>query len=147
MDPLVATAGTAVVAAMATDAWQQARAAVLELWRRTHPERVPAIEGELAEVREDVLAARNHQDAGAEERLVENWRQRLERLVRTDPDLAQELRRVLNEELVPLLPADGHARSGSVTMELRSGDNSHNHQANGDITITTVNRGLWRRPS
>ncbi|MFH8936021.1 hypothetical protein [Streptomyces griseosporeus] len=139
MDPLVATAGAALVAAMATDAWQQARAAVLELWRRTHPERVPAIEGELAEVREDVLAARTHQDAGAEERLVENWRQRLERLLRTDPALASDLQRLVNEELAPLLPSGALPR-GSTTMEIHSGDHCQNRQVNGDITITTVNR-------
>ncbi|MFE2264439.1 hypothetical protein [Streptomyces griseosporeus] len=137
MDPLVATAGTAVVAAMATDAWQQARTAVLQLWRRTHPERVPAIEGELAEVREDVLTARTHQDAEAEERLVENWRQRLERLVRTDPALVSELQRLVNEELVPLLPSGALPRPGSTTMEIHSGDHCQNHQVNGDITITT----------
>jgi transketolase len=135
MDPLVVTAGTALVAAMATDAWQQARSAALELWRRVHPERVPAIEGELAEVRQEVLTARSNQDGRAEEVLAEDWQRRLERLLRTDPELAQELRRVLDEQLAPLLSRHSDPwRHGSVSMHATAGDHARIVQGR-DITI------------
>ncbi|MER5209364.1 hypothetical protein ABT063_01880 [Streptomyces sp. NPDC002838] len=136
MDPLVVTAGTAVVAAMATDAWQQARSAVVELWRRAHPERVPAIEGELAEVREEVLTARNDQNDQAEESLAADWRRRLDRLVRANPELAKELKRLLDEQLAPLLsPQGGPSGPGSRTNIAHTGNNSRVIQATGDITI------------
>ncbi|HZG05321.1 MAG TPA: hypothetical protein VE546_17415 [Streptomyces sp.] len=141
MDQLVAAAGAALVAAMATDAWQQARSAAVGLWRRVHPERVPAIEGELAEVREEVLTARRNRDAEAEEELAVDWRRRLERLVKADPALAQELRRVLDQELAPLLPRSDPSAPGSMTLTVHTGDNSQaNVAGTGDITINTIHR-------
>ncbi|MFC4584956.1 hypothetical protein [Sphaerisporangium corydalis] len=105
MDPLVLAAGTALVTAMATDGWEQARAGAVALWRRVHPERVPAIEAELVEVRDELLAARRAGDVPAEEGLVSDWQRRLRRLLADDPGLAAELRRVLDEQWAPLLPA------------------------------------------
>lgn len=43
MDPILVAADTALVGAMATDTWQQARAGAVALWRRLHPDRVVAI--------------------------------------------------------------------------------------------------------
>ncbi|MDB4872445.1 MAG: hypothetical protein JWL97_3449, partial [Gemmatimonadales bacterium] len=40
MDPILVAADTALVGAMATDTWQQARAGAVALWRRLHPDRV-----------------------------------------------------------------------------------------------------------
>lgn len=104
MDPLVLAAGTAVINAMATDGWEQARAAVVRLWRRVHPERVPAIEAELEEVRGEVVAARQAGDAAVETELAADWQRKLKRLLAADPGQIAELRRVLDEELTPLLP-------------------------------------------
>ncbi|MEU9350877.1 hypothetical protein AB0D65_07605 [Streptomyces griseoloalbus] len=124
MDPLVLAAGTALVGAMATDAWQQARTSAVELWRRVHPERVPAIEAELAEVREEVLTARETHDVDAENGLAQDWQRKLQRLVRDHPELARELRRVLDQELAPLLPhRSGPAGPGTVSTAT-AGDNS-----------------------
>ncbi|GHH92046.1 transketolase [Streptomyces capillispiralis] len=135
MDPLVLAAGTALVGAMATDAWQQARTSAVELWRRVHPERVPAIEAELAEVREEVLTAREADDADAETGLAQDWQRKLQRLVRDHPELARELRRVLDQELAPLLPRPGGpAAPGTVTMTATAGDNSTVIQGR-DITL------------
>ncbi|MFI2641892.1 hypothetical protein [Streptomyces sp. NPDC018610] len=135
MDPLVMTAASALVSSMATDAWQQARSGALTLWRRTHPERVPAVEGELAEVRDEVLAARERDDQETEAELVRDWRRRLQRLVDSDPAVEQQLRRVLEEVLNPLLPRSSAPSPGSVTMRARAGDDSWINQAGGDITI------------
>jgi hypothetical protein len=135
MDPLVVTAGTALVAAMATDAWQQARSAALELWRQVHPERVSAVEGELAEVREEVLTARDNHDDRTEEALAEDWQRRLERLVRVNPGLAQELQRVLDEQLAPVLSRhSAPSGPGSVSQQATAGKNSRIIQGR-DITI------------
>ena len=57
MDPVVAAFGTALIGAIATDAWQQVREAVTGLWRRVHPRREDdGIGAELDELREQVLA-------------------------------------------------------------------------------------------
>lgn len=109
MDPatLAAAAGNALIAAMATDAWQQTRSALVQLWRRVHPDRAETIEAELAETREEALAARQTGAAEVEEELAADWERRLGRLLRADPNVAIELQRVLDDVLIPALaPAD-----------------------------------------
>jgi ATP-dependent helicase YprA (DUF1998 family) len=136
VDPVIVTAGTALVAAVATDAWQQARAAALDLWR-WHPERVPAVEGEPAEVREEVLRARRNQDGQAEEELAQYWRRRPARLVDGDPEPARELRRVLDERLYPVLPEEHRPQPpGSRTNNgYTFGENSQIIQVSGDMNL------------
>lgn len=110
MDPLVLAAASAVVTAMATDGWQQAREAMVKLWRRSRPGHVPAIETDLDQTRDEVIAARTAGDRAAEEELVAEWGRKLQRLLGADPSLETELRRVLDEDLAPLLPTGEQAR-------------------------------------
>jgi hypothetical protein len=110
MDPLVLAVASAVVTAMATDGWQQAREAVVKLWRRSRPGHVPAIETDLDETRAEVIAARAAGDRAAEDGLVADWERKLRHLLDADPALGMELRRVLGEELAPLLSAGEQAR-------------------------------------
>ncbi|WP_318308765.1 hypothetical protein [Streptomyces californicus] len=135
MDALVMAAGTALVGAMATDTWQQARSSAVALWRRVHPQRVQAIEEELADVRVEVLAAREAGDSEAEAGLAADWQRRLLRLLRDDPSLADELRRLLDEELTPLLPSAEANRIGSVEMKARASGRARIYQAVGNQTI------------
>src|SRR5437868_7101629 len=110
MDPIALAAGTAVVSAMATDAWLQARTATVALWRRVRPEQAAGVESELAEVRTEVLAARAAGDPEAEAGLAGEWQNRLRRLLQADPGLGVELRRLLDEELTPVLSAPEQTR-------------------------------------
>lgn len=114
MDPLVLAAGTAVIGAMATEAWQQARAAVVRLWRRARPDQASAIEAELEATRGEVVAARQAADAATEQALADTWQRKLHTLVAADPRLAPELRRLLDDDLAPLLPAGERERIQSV---------------------------------
>ncbi len=95
---------------MATDGWQQAREAMVKLWRRGRPGHVPANEADLDETRAEVVAARTAGDRAAEDGLVADWDRKLRRLLGADPALGIELRRVLDEDLAPLLPAGEQAR-------------------------------------
>lgn len=94
-------AATALIGAMATDAWQKARSAVLALWRRVHPDQVATLEAQLGEARSDVLAG----DARVAGDLASEWKRKLLHLLENDPSLADELQRVLDEQLTPLLPS------------------------------------------
>jgi hypothetical protein len=114
MDPLVLAAASAVVTAMATDGWQQAREAVVRLWRQNRPGHVSTIETELEETRAEVIAARSAGDRAAEEGLVADWQRKLQRLLNVNPDLGIELRQVVDEELAPLMPADEQARLKNI---------------------------------
>lgn len=135
MDPLVLAAGTALVSSMATDAWQHARDSALALWRRVHPDRVPAVEAELADVRAEVIAAREEGDVQAEGDLAADWQRRLRRLLRDDPSLENELRRVLDEELNPLLAPAEQVRIGQVQMNATASGQARVYQAGGNQTI------------
>lgn len=96
-------AATALISAMSTDAWQKARSAIVALWQRVHPDRAAAPEAQLAETRADVLAG----DARTAEDLTAERRRKLLHLLDDDPLLETELRRVLDEQLIPLLPPAG----------------------------------------
>jgi hypothetical protein len=107
MDALALAAASALVSVLATEGWQDGRRAVVALWRRARPEQAPAVEADLGEARTELLAAREAGDEQAEEALVVEWRQRLRRLAAADPEAARELRRIVDEELTPLLPPAG----------------------------------------
>lgn len=51
MDPLVVAVGTALVTAMATEAWGQAKGGVLRSWRRFSPSKARDAELELDRLR------------------------------------------------------------------------------------------------
>jgi hypothetical protein len=109
MDPIVRSAGTALVGAMATDAWQQARAATVAVWRRTRPDRADHIAAELEGLRTQVLTAREHRDPDTEHALAGAWRLYLQQLVDAHPAFADELRRLLDDHLNPALAAHERA--------------------------------------
>ena len=135
MDPLVLAAAIAVVIAMTTEGWQQARMAVVALWRSVHPERLPAIEAELEETRAEAMSARQARDRQAEHELVDDWQCRLRRLLAADPQLGDELRRVLDEDLAPLLPAAEQTHIRDITMTATASGHGRMFQAGHDQHI------------
>ncbi|MFF1907205.1 hypothetical protein [Kitasatospora sp. NPDC058218] len=128
----LATAGsTALVGAMATDAWQATRTGVLRLFGRAHtglrdgtvaqpddgtapegggPETMPAADGQIALVAAQLdgdaaLVARAGDAAAARRSLLPGWQLRLQELLRAHPELAGELTE-LTERMRRSLPAD-----------------------------------------
>lgn len=136
MDAIALAAGTALVTAMATDAWQQARAGMVLLWRRAFPEQADTVEEELADVRAQLLAARQDLDPDTERALTGSWQVRLQQLLRINPDLATELQRVLEEDLLPALSAAERTRIGSITMQATAREHGRVYQAGRDLNIT-----------
>ena len=125
MDPVVAAFGTALVGAIATDAWQQVREAVTGFWRRVHPRRGDdGIGAELDELREQVLVARRDGDADTERALEGAWQLRLQQLLRADPALVAELQRMLDQVLTPALTPTEQDRVGTIIMTGSSHDSS-----------------------
>ncbi len=133
MDALALAAASALVGVLATEGWQDGRRAVVALWRRARPEQAPAVEADLAEARTELLAAREAGDEQAEQALVVEWRQRLRRLAAADPEAARELRRIVDEELTPLLPPAG--RQITVNQNATVSGFGRVNQAGRDIRI------------
>jgi len=124
MDPVVQAAGTALVQAIATDAWQQVKQGVTRLWRRVHPGHADQVLDELDELRRQVLRARADRDSGTEHALEGAWQLRLQELLQADPALAVDLQRVLDQVLTPPLPVAEQARIGTILMTGTSRDSS-----------------------
>ncbi|MFJ7627163.1 hypothetical protein ACIQZN_11795 [Streptomyces sp. NPDC097595] len=94
---IVDTGGSTLVALLATDAWLQAREGIVALWRRFRPAQADEVTLALDETREEVLAARGDGDTRGEADLVRDWERRLRRILADDPEVAQQLERLLAE--------------------------------------------------
>ncbi|WP_200308434.1 hypothetical protein [Streptomyces adelaidensis] len=101
MDPevtlLAQSAGTTLIALMATDAWYHARDGVTRLWRRTQPERAETVAAELEASREDGLAAVAAGDEETLEELRLQWQGLVRRLLVAEPAAVEELRALLDQ--------------------------------------------------
>ncbi len=140
MDPdltaLTSTAATTVVQLLATAAWKQATSAVGSLWRLVHPQRAETVQAELEERRAEVLAARQAGDEQVEQALVGEWQGRLQRLLAADPQVADELRRMVAELRSVLADADPPQHT-TITMQATTFGSSRVHQAGRDLHVTT----------
>ena len=145
MGPLELAAATALVSAMATDGWEQACDAVLRLWRRVHPDHVSAIESDLNNTRSELVAARGIVDGSAEEELVADWQRKLRRLLAADSKLETELRRVLEEEITPLLPTLEQERVRSIQQNIIA--SAPGAVAQGAMFGNVINHGVASPPA
>jgi hypothetical protein len=112
---LARSAGTAMVTLMAGQAWESAREGLVSLWQRFQPDRAETVGGELEATREDLLLARQSGDTYTEAELAAEWQARTRRLLVARPEVADELRRILDE----LSPALSDQRA-SVDVRLRA---------------------------
>lgn len=143
MDDLALAAASALMTAMATDAWSEVHAGAVGLWRRVYPDRVPAIEAELLAARDELAAARQDGDAEVGMELAGEWRRKFQRLIRENPGLIPELQ-MLEEAWTRLVPASGRARSGGVTIEQTAVVHGRGttYQAGGNIYQSGRNRRI-----
>lgn len=98
--------GTALVGAMATDAWQATRSGVSRLFGRGGSARQSVIEAQLDD--NAALVAQAEDPEAARQSLVPVWRLQLEALLRQHPDAEEELR-VLVAQVRQALPASQQA--------------------------------------
>ncbi|MGV9911755.1 hypothetical protein ACWEWD_11675 [Streptomyces tendae] len=137
MDPEIAalagTAGTTVVTLMVTNAWESARDGMVGLWRRFQPARAESVGEELEAGREELLLARRAGDDEAEAGLTAEWQGRVRRLLLARPDVADELRALL-DELAPSMPQEPDPRQ--VHLQARASGSARIYQAGRDQHIT-----------
>ncbi|MGH3309097.1 MAG: hypothetical protein ACRDP3_00650 [Streptomyces sp.] len=128
---LAQTAGTTLVALMATDAWERTREGITQLWRRIQPHRAEAVAAELEISREDIVAARTTDDQETLSELSSQWQGRFRRLLVARPEAAEELHRLL-DELGPPATAAGPA----ITQQGTASGQARIYQAGRDQHIT-----------
>lgn len=129
MDPeltsLAQNASLTLVALMTTDAWERTREGVVALWRRAWPERADAVAADLDSTREDLAA-----DVVTEDELTAEWQGRLRRLLISRPEVAVQLRSLLDE----LAPDAAHLPA--VSQHATASGDSRIYQAGRDLRIT-----------
>lgn len=130
---LLTTAGTTVVALMATDAWKQTRDGLVRLWRRFRPEHAEAIGRELTASRAVVASALARGDAEPETPLGRLWAQELRELL-ADPHAARELRALLLA-CKQAAPGNDGSPSRSQRTEARAEGHARSYAAGHDMTI------------
>ncbi|MFD4241790.1 hypothetical protein ACFWP3_09360 [Streptomyces sp. NPDC058525] len=133
MDPeitaLAAGAGTALVTALATEAWQSASVGLVALWRRFLPERADAVEAELDATRDDLLGAQDDGDDETKAELAAEWQGRIRRLLSAHPEAADELRALLIE------PQQQPPAAPTVTQHATASGTSRVYQAGRDMHL------------
>ncbi|MFF0502158.1 hypothetical protein ACFYUH_00950 [Streptomyces fimicarius] len=132
---LAASGATTFVGLMATEAWTQVRGRVARLLARG--EDTEAVDAELEESRAELTAARADSDEETAADIEAEWRTRLRRALRANPEAAAQLRDLL-DELAPLQPA-GHTVSVTNTI---SGGTQHGPVFQGEkFSNLTFNSG------
>ena len=136
MDPelseLATKAAATMIQLLATEAWEQAKSVAGKLWRRARPERAERIEADIADAHDDLLAAGPDSDTATE--LAAQWESKLRTLLAADPALGPLLRRLLDQELTPALPATGSPQP-SVTTTANARDHGQAIAAGRDVII------------
>ncbi|MGY3201015.1 hypothetical protein ACVW19_001530 [Streptomyces sp. TE5632] len=136
LDPITMALGTALVSAMATDTWKQAKDALVAMWRRGRPETAEAVGRELEVLRPQVVSAREDEDTATEEALAGMWRLRLQEFLSEHPALSAEMRTVLEERIVPTLEPDEQDQVRSIVVKTETHDQSRAYIAARDMHIT-----------
>ncbi|MEU7565572.1 hypothetical protein AB0A99_06045 [Streptomyces fradiae] len=127
---LAQSAGTTLIALMATDAWHQVREGITQLWRRAQPERAESVAAELEAVHEDVLAATDADDQETLDELRHQWQVMVRRLLVARPAAVEELRALLDR----LDPEGSAARQ--ITQHATASGQGRVYQAGRDQHIT-----------
>ncbi|WDG28731.1 hypothetical protein N7925_10430 [Streptomyces sp. CA-278952] len=135
MDPLTLAAGSALVAAMATDSWQHCRDTVADWWRQRHANRTDGLDAALDHLRTQVLATGQEGDQPGEDALTVAWGERFQRLLDSDPHMASEIRELI-DRLTPAASSANDRDTPVVTMKADARDNARIFMAGRDQHIT-----------
>ncbi|MFD4502736.1 hypothetical protein [Streptomyces sp. NPDC058457] len=112
---LASTLGTAVVSAMATDAWQSTRARIVAVLRRSQPEAVESVGRSLDEHQAFLVQLAADTRHGAEDEFRRRWRNYFLDLIQADPVAG----RALMEVFAPAQQQGG--------KEINQVGNAHDH--------------------
>ncbi|MGN9759006.1 hypothetical protein [Streptomyces sp. SD31] len=130
MDPIVLAAGTALVGAMATDAWQQARSGLVAWWRRVRPEQADSVDADLVLTRERLVEASRADGSEIEQALVTAWQSRFQQLLQSHPSAAEDLARITADHFARA--AEERAQTPPTTMHAQASGNGRVYQAGRD---------------
>jgi len=137
---LAAAGGSAVVAAMATDAWRVARDGIAEIFHRLEPRRRRAIEGQLDD---QAMLVEHAADPEAARNAVRGaWILALDMLLREHPAEAGNVGKLV-EQILEQLPQAGRTRvqtqfviatDQATSFGVQGSGSLHVHNYHGDVS-------------
>jgi hypothetical protein len=130
---LASTAAATIVQLMTTAAWTRLKATIAPLFRSSSSGEL-VVNAELDDSQAELTGAGDER-AQVQTELIAEWQGRFRRLLAADPDIAAELRRLLEAELGPALRA-AYPDQPHIWMNAVTTGHSRVYQAGGDITIT-----------
>jgi hypothetical protein len=128
------TAGTTLVALMATDAYQRYKQVVVELWRRVRPAETTEVSDQVEETHAALMQARTQGDEERERELAAWWQERLAILFAVDPCAIGTLHQALTES-APNGADHDRNRIGSIRITAKARDDARVFQAGRDQHI------------
>jgi uncharacterized protein YdaU (DUF1376 family) len=135
VDHLATTAASTIVAAMATDLWRQVRRRVGRLFGRDDRTRDDRTQRQLEEARQRVGAATGTERAEIARDIESEWRGTLRHLLATEPGLADEVRRFLDDFAAAVAREADHSGARQVVVVR---DNASAHIAGRDQFHVTI---------
>ncbi|MFH9392728.1 hypothetical protein [Streptomyces sp. NPDC017556] len=136
MDPLTLAAGSALVAAMATDSWQHCRDAVADWWRQHHANRTDDLNADLDRLRTQVLTIDQEGNQSGEDALTVAWGERFQRLLDSAPHMESEIRELIDRTLTPAASYANDRGTPAAVMKADARDNARIFMAGRDQHIT-----------
>jgi hypothetical protein len=133
---LASTAASTLVTLMATDAWQEARKGMIDVWRRRQPQEAARIAEDLDGACVAIRQARQSVDSRGETAVAAEWHRRILALLTREPAAADDVVQLM-ERLRP------QAAPYRVSQEARAGHSATVNQAGRDINQS--GRDLWIR--
>ena len=126
---LAQSAGTTLVALMATDAWHRARDGITQLWRRTQPERAETVAAAASTSSRPASNSAAADDQQTLEELRLQWQGAVRRLLVARPAAVAELRALLDQ-----LDPDGSV-ARQITQHATASGQARVYQAGRDQHI------------
>lgn len=130
---LAAAGASAIVGAMATDAWNGAKQGFASLFSRSQPQALNAVAAELEQSREEVLAAGDEAQDDLRSSQEDQWKARLRMLLITDSAAVDELHKVLDV----LATSTSGGRGGKVDLKAEVRDFGRVYQQGSGIQFNS----------
>ncbi|MGP3771839.1 hypothetical protein ACTWJ8_13465 [Streptomyces sp. SDT5-1] len=108
---LVTTGANSLVSLMTSEVWEQVKSGIVALFRRGRASEVASVENALDESARELRESLENGDEDTREELSQQWRGKLRRLIREEPELIAELESLLSS-WSSLVPAAGDIAPG-----------------------------------
>ncbi|GAA4096169.1 hypothetical protein [Streptomyces hundungensis] len=127
---LITTSANSLVSLMTSEVWDQVKGGLATLYRRGRTAGDGPIEDELDESARELRESLENGDQETQDELRQQWRGKLRRLIRDEPELITELQSLLSEwssldaakqEITPSIHQTATARDGGRVYQQGTG--------------------------